>query len=291
MSGAGERAPLDANAEIGRRDVLFVTLDTLRYDVAAGALADGLTPNLAALLPGGRWERRHTPGSFTYAAHHAFFAGFLPTPAEPVSDGGRPHERLFAARFAGSATTGRRTFVHDEPTWVGALAARGYRTLCVGGVGFFNKQTPLCRTLPGLFEESHWSEATGVTGADSTAEQVRVTCRLLGETPSDRRALLFLNVSALHQPNCLFTPGATEDSPATQAAALAYVDRCLPPLFEALRNRGGALCVLCSDHGTAYGEDGYSGHRLAHEVVWTVPYAEFLLPGAGDADALADASG
>ena len=31
--------------------------------------------------------------------------------------------------------------------------------------------------------------------------------------------------------------------------------------------------VICSDHGTAYGEDGYTGHRLAHPVVWDVPYA------------------
>jgi hypothetical protein len=38
--------------------------------------------------------------------------------------------------------------------------------------------------------------------------------------------------------------------------------------------------IACSDHGTAYGEDGHHGHRLAHEVVWTVPYAEFTLrPG------------
>ncbi|NNJ26241.1 STM4013/SEN3800 family hydrolase [Alienimonas chondri] len=274
---------IDANREIGRRDVLFVTLDTLRYDVAAGALADGRTPNLAALLPGGRWERRHSPGSFTYAAHHAFFAGFLPTPAEPAADG-ESHERLFAARFAGSETTGARTFVYEEPTWIEALAARGYRTFCLGGVGFFNKRSPLCRTLPGLFGESYWSEATGVTGPDSTAVQVDLACELLAGTPKDRRALLFLNVSAIHQPNCLFASGpdgttATEDSPATQAAALAYVDRCLPPLFETLRGRGGALCVLCSDHGTAYGEDGYAGHRLAHEVVWTVPYAEFVLEG------------
>ena len=273
---------IDANREIGRRDVLFVTLDTLRHDVAVAALAEGRTPHLAGLLPGGRWERRHSPGSFTLAAHHAFFAGFLPTPAEPAGRGEPRRERLFAARFAGSETTGPRTFVHDEPTWIEALAARGYRTICVGGVGFFNGRTPLCRTLPGLFAESHWTEETGVTGADSTAEQVRLALRRLAETPPGRRALLFVNVSAIHQPNCLFADGATEDSPATQAAALSYVDRCLPPLFDALRARGGALCVLCSDHGTAYGEDGYAGHRLAHEVVWTVPYAEFILEGAGE---------
>jgi hypothetical protein len=92
------------------------------------------------------------------------------------------------------------------------------------------------------------------------------------------RVFLFMNVSALHQPNCIFAPPATEDSAATQAAALAYVDRCLPPLFEALQRRGPTLCLIMSDHGTAYGEDSYWGHRLSHPSVWSVPYAEFILP-------------
>jgi hypothetical protein len=92
-----------------------------------------------------------------------------------------------------------------------------------------------------------------------------------------RRLFLFLNVSALHQPNCIFAVGATRDSKETQAAALAYVDHCLPPLFTALRQRADLLCILCSDHGTAYGERGYHGHRLGHPVVWTVPYAEFTM--------------
>jgi hypothetical protein len=35
--------------------------------------------------------------------------------------------------------------------------------------------------------------------------------------------------------------------------------------------------IICSDHGTAYGEDGYWGHRVSHPVVWDVPYAEFIL--------------
>jgi arylsulfatase A-like enzyme len=90
---------------------------------------------------------------------------------------------------------------------------------------------------------------------------------------------LFLNVSALHQPNRHYLPGAAEDCLESHAAALAYVDSQLPPLFDALRRRGDTLCVLCADHGTAYGEDGYHGHRLGHEVVWTVPYAELLLQG------------
>lgn len=255
-------------------DILFITLDTLRYDVAESAMEHGNTPTLASLLPGGRWERRHSPGSFTYAAHHAFFAGFLPTPNTPG-----PHPRLFASRFEGSETTNDQTAVFDEPDIVSGLAAHGYHTVCVGGVGFFNKRTALGRVLPSLFHESHWSPKLGVTDRHSTEHQVDQALSSLSSLGADRHALMFMNISALHQPNCIFVEGADTDSPTTQAAALAYVDGQLPRLFNALKSRGGALCVITSDHGTAYGEDGYHGHRLAHRAVWDVPYAEFLLPG------------
>lgn len=263
---------IDARSLIGTHDVLFVTLDTLRYDVAVDALAAGLTPRIAAVLPGGAWERRHTPGSFTYAAHHAFFAGFLPTPATP----GR-HPRLFAARFAGSETTGDRTAVFDAPDWISGLASRGYHTICIGGVGFFNKQTPLGSVLPGMFAESHWSPELGVTSRNSTQAQVRFAERILASCLPDERVLLFVNVSAMHQPNCIFADGASVDSKETMAAALAYADRWIGELFDIVRRRAPTLVILCSDHGTAYGEDGFVGHRVATQAVWDVPYAEFVL--------------
>lgn len=263
---------IPARRLLGTHDVLFVTLDTLRYDAARDALAAGQTPHLAALLPGGAWEERHSPATFTYAAHQAFFAGFLPTPVAPGA-----HPRLFAARFAGSETTTDETAVFDAPDVVTGFAQAGYHTLCIGGVGFFNGSTPLGRVLPGLFAESHWSESLGVTDPRSTEHQVALAVERLAALPRERRVFLFLNVSALHQPNRFYLPGATEDTLASHTAALAYVDRCLPPLFAALQRRGPVLAVVCSDHGTAYGEAGYHGHRLAHPVVWTVPYAEFVL--------------
>ena len=121
----------DMNSIVGTHDVLFLVLDALRYDVAERELAAKRTPHLAS-VNGGAWEKRHTPGSFTFAAHQAFFAGFLPTPADPGAD----KSRLFASRFEGSETTGPRTKVVDSADWIRALAAEGYRTMCVGGVGF-----------------------------------------------------------------------------------------------------------------------------------------------------------
>ena len=258
------------NHIVGAHDIALITLDTLRFDAACDALARGLTPTLASVFPGGQWEERHSPASFTLAAHHAFFAGFLPTPASPG-----PHPRLFAARFMGSESTTPHTWVCDTPDIVSGLAAVGYHTVCIGGVGFFNQQTPLGRTLPGLFMESHWSPALGVTAPDSTAAQVALAVQRLRAIQG--RVFLFINVSALHQPNAIYLPGATTDSYDSHVAALAYVDGQLGALFDALRARGPAFVIVCSDHGTAYGEDGYSGHRLGHPVVWTVPYADFLL--------------
>ena len=259
---------------VGSHDMLFMTLDTLRYDVAERLVDEGRTPNLAALLPGNRWEKRHSPASFTYAAHHAFFAGFLPTPPGPG-----PHPRPFAARFPGSESTVDGTWVFDAPDIVTALAGSGYRTVCLGGVGFFNLRSPLGRVLPSLFHEAYWEPAYGVTEKHCLEAQLARLEAALDATPPAVPVFVFLNVAALHQPNRHYLPGAEDDTIESHAAALEYVDGQIPRLVRAMTSRNRpCAAIVCSDHGTAYGEDGLTGHRVAHEVVWTVPYAEMVLP-------------
>ena len=271
-------AGIDARELVGTHDILFITFDTLRYDVAQQMARENKTPFLASLLPGGGWEMRHSPGSFTYAAHSAIFAGFLPTPVTPGQ-----HARLFAARFPGSETTADQTCIFDAPDIVQGLANHGYHTVCIGGVGFFNKQSPLGSVLPNLFHESHWRPEFGVTNPASTEEQVHMACSIIDHLPPRQRLFLFLNIAAIHQPNYFYLTQSEQsvqnkqDTLASHAAALVYVDGQLPRLFRALRRRAPILAILCSDHGTAYGEDGYSGHRLAHPVVWNVPYLECVL--------------
>lgn len=268
-----DNTAIAANYLIGSHDILFVSFDTLRYDIAQECLQQGRTPNLAGVLPQQTWEKRHSPANFTYAAHHAFFAGFFPTPVAPGK-----HPRLFAVSFPGSETIDPNTCVFDTSDIVSGLASLGYRTICIGGVGFFNKMSPLGNVLPGLFAESHWNRAMGVTDAHSTENQVALAIEILDRLPKSQRVFLFINIAAIHQPNCIFLPGASSDSRLSHAAALEYVDRHLPPLFELLQRRSPVLCILCSDHGTAYGEDNYFGHRVSHPTIWDVPYAEFVLP-------------
>jgi Sulfatase len=257
-------------AILGTHDVVMITLDTLRYDVAQDLWATGRLPHFARKLPPSGWELRHSPGSFTFAAHAAFFAGFLPTPAKPG-----PHPRIIALGFPGSETITPDTLVFHTPDIVTGFREAGYHTICIGGVGFFNQRSALGRVFPTLFEESHWSVSLGVTEPRSSEFQVDLAIERLTAL-RDRRVFLFLNISALHQPNCHYLPGATSDSLATHAAALEYVDGELGRLWQHLDHTRDYQALVFSDHGTSYGEDGYSGHRLAHPVVWNVPYAQFV---------------
>jgi phosphopentomutase len=101
----------------------------------------------------------------------------------------------------------------------------------------------------------------------------------LAALTAERRVFVFLNVSAIHQPNRIYLPGHGDDDVVSHGAALRYIDARIPRLVEIMRRRGRWFAIACSDHGTAYGEAGLRGHRLADEVVWTVPYAEFEVGG------------
>src|SRR5581483_3901719 len=205
------------------------------------------TPNLARLLPADGWEERDTPGTFTLAAHLAFFHGFLPTPRTPG-----PHPRLLAVAFEGSLTITPRTYTfRGVDNIIAGLRQLGYRSYCIGGVGFFHQRNPLGRVLPGFFAESIWQPSMGVTARDSTAVQVRAALEWLETVRTDERLLLFINVAATHPPHGHYLAEGAPDSAASQAAALAYVDGQLPPLFAALRRRGPCFSLFMADHGEA----------------------------------------
>lgn len=259
---------IDATKIVGTHDILMITFDTLRYDVAQKLWKEGKLLTLQKILPNDGWEKRHTTGSFTYAAHHAFFAGFFPTPVNNPKA-----SRLFATRFAGSETAIETTFVFDYPTIIEGLKNEGYRTYCIGGVGFFNQQTPLSKVFPAMFDEAFWEQKFGVTEPKSAYYQFQKATDILQK--KDQNTFLFINLSAIHQPNYFYLEKATEDSIESHGKALEYIDSQLNILLNSLKKN--TLCLLMGDHGTAYGEDGYQGHRLAHEVVWNVPYAEIII--------------
>lgn len=259
-------------AEIIRNgtSILFVTLDSLRYDVARTALEQGRTPHLAALLPGGAWEHRQTPGTFTLPAHMAFFSGFLPKLPQPVQP-----PRLWECRPPAFKAVPPETFVFDAPNLLKGLARHGYRSVCVGGVTYFSRETPLGSVLPGLFDEDHWRPEFCSPEPASTRHQVDHALEI-AERHDGRPLYLFVNVSATHVPHGHYL-GDSRDTTASQQAALAYADAHLGRLITTLTAKDPWLIIMCADHGDAFGEDGFHGRGIVHPVVMNVPYAAMVL--------------
>ncbi|WP_346011936.1 STM4013/SEN3800 family hydrolase [Streptomyces sp. SID3343] len=266
---------IDAHDVVGHRNILLVTLDSLRYDSARTAWEQGRTPNLAALLPTTGWEERHAAGTFTWPAHQAIFAGFFPKPAAP----GRPAGRLFECRPPQGKEIRPTTYVIDDANLVTGLADLGYRTVCIGGVDYFAHRTPLGSVFPQMFTEAHWRPEFGSTHRDSTAHQIAQALDVLdARATHGRKLFMFLNVSATHVPHHHHLLGSDgHDSVESQVAALADADTHLGKLIDRLPDAGGWLVVICADHGDAYGDDGFHGHGIAHPSVLTVPYTEILV--------------
>lgn len=264
---------VNAKALIGQANVLMVTFDSLRYDVARAMSAAGRTPNLSSILPGGRWEERRTPGTFTFPAHQAFFAGFLPKTTSPVQP-----PRLWECRPPAGKPVHDSTYIFDAGNILDGFRAAGYYTVCIGGVTYFSRETELGSVFPDLFDSDYWKPEYCSPEPDSTRHQVDKAIEVIQDREG-QPLFLFVNLSATHVPVHHYVPRATEDSWDGQAAALAYVDSQLPPLLAALRDTGPWLTLWFADHGEAFGEDGgFTGHGIAHPTVWTVPYAETIIP-------------
>lgn len=161
-------------------------------------------------------EERYSPASFTFPAHHAFFSGFLPTKINQ-----KITPRLFAAEFITSESTTEKTFVFKEATIIEALRNLQYQTVCIGGVGFFNKQTALSNVLPSMFEFSEWNNSFSVTNKSSTQYQFKASEKYLA---TNKPLMLFINVSATHQPTNIYLDIDKEDNIDSQKASLLYVD-------------------------------------------------------------------
>ncbi|WP_129598620.1 STM4013/SEN3800 family hydrolase [Anaerophilus nitritogenes] len=264
---------VNMNEIVGSHDILFICLDTLRYDVAYDQQEKENTPVLNKY---GKWIKCHAPGNYTFPSHTAMFIGALPTRAEPIPLFER--EKLFMPKdFSASLKTNPNAFLFEGGSFVEGLANVGYETICIGGVGFFNKRTPINSVLPNLFQKSYWHPSFSCHIPKSFENQLDFIEKKLMKYSSDQRIFMYVNIDSIHYPNSFYLEGSKEDNIETHAAALRYVDSHLDRLFEMFKKRGKTFVIACSDHGSCYGEDGYNFHCLSHEIVYTVPYKHFFL--------------
>ena len=266
--------PVNMNEIVGSHHILFVCIDSLRYDVAIEEQDKGMTPVLNRY---GMWRKCQAPGNFTYPSHQAMFAGFLPVDADVRNM--KQREKLFFSEDIGMGRKAPETaFSFEGATFIEGLERRGYETYCVGGLSFFDKRTDIGKVMPAYFRHSYWNPSFGCKVRESAENQINFAVRKVSEIPQNQLIMMYLNLSAIHYPNYFYLDGASHDSLESHAAALRYVDGELGRLFAGWKEqRGSAFVICCSDHGTCYGEDGCYSHGINHPVVNTVPYKHFFL--------------
>lgn len=273
-AGGERKTTVDMREVVGKKDILFVCLDTLRYDAAVEEEEEGGTPVLNQY---GAWRKCQAPGNFTWPSHHAMFSGFLPCDYEAKNLADR--EMLFFPRQIGMGNkVPDGAFGYSGSTIMEGLEREGYDTWCVGGVSFFDKRSDLGKVFPGYFKKSWWNPSFGCGVKDSAANQVDFILKKAAKAEEEQRIFLYLNIDAIHYPNYFYVEGAKQDSLVTHRAALRTADRELGRLFDGWKEmRGSAFVICCSDHGTCYGEDGCQFHGINHPAVTTVPYKHFFL--------------
>lgn len=274
-SGLGrQKSSVDMNKVVGSHDILFVCLDTLRYDAAIEEEKSGGTPVLNRY---GAWEKRQSMGNFTYPSHHAIFAGFLPVSDEARSIG--EQSPLFFPKSMGlGKNVPEGTYGFSSSNLVQGLNQDGYDTWCIGGVTFFDKRSEMGNVFPSFFEKSYWNPSFSCPVKDSAKNQIDFVINRLEKNTDDRKIFMYINICAIHYPNYFYLENNKNDNLESHKAALRYVDGELGRLFDTWKEKRGNTFVVCfSDHGTCYGEDGFIFHGVNHPVVTTVPYKHFFL--------------
>lgn len=264
---------MDMNSIVGKYNILFVCIDSLRYDVAKEEQDRGGTPVLNRY---GSWRECQASGNFTYPSHQAMFAGFMPVDAD-VRDMKKREKLFFSEDIGMGRKAPKGAFSFQGATFVEGLEKVGYDTYCIGGLSFFDKRTDIGRVMPAYFKHSYWNPAFGCKVKESAKNQIDFAVKKISRISKEQLVMMYLNISAIHYPNYFYIEGEKHDSVETHAAALRYVDGELGRLFEAFRAKGDTFVICCSDHGTCYGEDGCLYHGFNHPIVNTVPYKHFIL--------------
>jgi hypothetical protein len=255
------------------RDVLFVTIDSCRYDAFAAASA----PNLRAIGP---LHRAFSPSHFTYGAHAAFFMGFTPgDPSRREPYVNPKFAKIFRMGAGGHAGAAAAYVDLAGRSIVDGFARLGYATIGSGAVGWFDTATDTGRMLSADFERFHY----GGGGAAFQAQRAWLLGEIEAARRNGRRVFAFANLAETHVPythagapwDTAYNPcvpfGENNDareSRRRQVACIEWIDREIVPLLASFRD---AAIVVCSDHGDCWGEDGLWEHGVHHPKTLEVP--------------------
>jgi hypothetical protein len=278
----GKTVDSHASSQTHPGSILFITLDSCRFDTMMAASA----PNIKAV---GSVNKVFAPGSLTYTSHAAMFMGFtpgMPSVREPYINPkwGRIFRILGAGEGGGTVKPFADLKGHNV---IDGLKRRGYRAIGTGAVNWFDPSLPTSQTLTKDFDQFYypgdpWSLANQLDFIDSALDTV------------DSPVFAFMNIGETHSP--YYYKGApwsrdinpcrpfgdnndADESRRRQLACLEWVDSAIAPL---LRRFANANVIICADHGDAWGEDGLWNHGIHHWSVLEVPLLFRLINSPND---------
>jgi arylsulfatase A-like enzyme/Flp pilus assembly protein TadD len=240
-----------------RRDVVIVTIDTLRYDaVGFDGNARGTTPNLDRAAAAGRvFAQTHAHNVLTLPSHTNILTGLY-----PYQHGVRDN-----AGFRLSS---------NVETVATILKAHGYATGAFVAAFPLDSRFGLTRGFD-VYEEMYKQSEQPEDFEIQRARGEEVVARALEwyRGQAGRPRLLWTHVYDPHAPYDPPRPYRDRFGDDLYLGGVAYTDAALAPLLEAVRAvEPPPLLIVTADHGEARGDHGELTHGLfAYEATLHVP--------------------
>jgi hypothetical protein len=278
----------------GARNLVFVVLDSLRYDSWVAAQPQ----TLAALGP---VERRWSYATWTAPSHYNLLMGLLPHTSPPevyASEYYKEDFRRYGERLGVEGMEFKRMLPSIFlPTFLRTL---GYRTHAMVSMPVLNQHTAINRDFDS-YELMPAHNDMGAMLPKLRFDDERPSFYLLntGETHypyalPDEDPSTWPRISGVHgvfkrldegsddqpqptEPREFFDRAKMGELRDRQIHAVSYLDGVFARLFDALPD--DTWVVVTSDHGELFGEDRYFGHGpILHEKVLEVPFVEGRAP-------------
>lgn len=250
------RSPQDSPRAVSR-DVVLVTIDTMRYDAAGfDGNSQNTTPNLDAFAREGR--------VFTFA--HAHNVITLPSHAN-ILTGLYPHGH-------GVRDNAGFRLPNDVPTLATMLKSRGYATAAFVGAFPLDSRYGLTSGFD-VYEEMYRQVQEPEDFEIQQARADEVVTRALDwyRAGSSKPRFLWVHVYDPHAPYDPPEPFRARFADAPYLGEVAFTDAALSPLLQSVKGAAPSpLLIVTADHGEAMGDHGELTHGLfAYEATLHVP--------------------
>lgn len=220
---------------LNKYDFLLITLDSLCYSTTEKATI----PNIEKY---GKFRKVYTQATYTFPSHCSMFQGLFPD--NRLSDELYYNRKLFVMfSIAGTITDKSRNmgiiFPNSASNIIRGFEECDYRTIGIGGVGWFDSRRPTSSIWKTeFFNEFYYEPAFHETSTNSIKAQIEY---LRNKVENENRSLFaFINISATHSPYLY----------KNQVYALEQFDKKFPELLNIFKERGRPLfLIIVADHG------------------------------------------